>query len=233
MSQDFEDFEFALYDRFGALREQSPAATPRAMAATIAAQRPQRPSQVSLTVRAFNQIRAALRLQSGVDPTTITPRTHCCDLMPDITQRRAEWQKLRAVLGIREAPRLERPAQLTWTLLCIAGVIGVVGGAVAPFQYAGAFSVPRALLTGVCATLVCFRLTRRWARCFEPADLTIGTLAHYAVAYGSPILGDVAMPVTAAQTLEVVQALARFEIGVPMVDPDTPWEELEFLARAS
>jgi hypothetical protein len=237
MSIDIEDFEFALAERFRSQLRLGESIvmppTPRTLAALLARRRAAAPSPVSLTARAFFRIRAALADQLGLEPSAILPGTRCRDLMTDLTLRRAQWSHFRERLGIREAPRLARSGRLAWTIAIVTAAV-MLAAAIGATAVLPTFPIfPMILLAGGAAVAAALRLTRHWARLFLPRDLTVGHLAHYAVAYGSSILGDCVHPATTSQTLEVIQSLARLEIGAPHLDPDANWEELDTLAHVS
>jgi hypothetical protein len=237
MSIDVEDFEFALAERFGALLEHHEAmvlpATPRALAALLVRPRMGRASPVSVTARAFFRIRAGLADQLGIERSQILPGTRCCDLMPDIALRREQWNRFRRRLGLRQVPRLVRSSPLAWTIVVLSATAALVAAIAAKVLLPASLLSPAVLLASGGVIMVGLRVTRHRAVLFMPRDLTVGQLTHYAVAYGSPILGDAIDPSSTSQMLEVIQALARLEIGAPLVDPDSTWEELVDLAHAS
>lgn len=237
MTIDIEDFEYAVAERFGPIpkhrRDKTMASTPRSLAQFLAGDIPATATGPSLTVRAFYRIRDLLAHCAASDPVLIRPSTRCADLFPNLAARPAAWRKVRVALEIPQAPRLDRPAGLEWFIaLAAAGVtLGVVVSATMVLPTA--FIFPAMLLAGGHSVHIGLRLTRRWAWLFTPPDLSVGTLAYYVVAYGSPILGDLQRPVHRSQMLEVIQALARLEIGASHVHPDATWQQLYFESRAS
>jgi hypothetical protein len=223
MCIDIEDFEFSLAKRFGARLRQNERITlpptPRALATLLAGRAVGTPSPVSLTARAFFRIRTALAQQLDLAPSAILPGTRCHDLMTDLALRPVQWTQLRERLGIREAPRLVRSEPLAWTIAVVGALVTLTAAIGAAVLLPTSLIFPVISLAGGGAAAVALRLTRHRACLFRPPNLTVGHLAHYAVAYGSPILGDVVNPISRSQTLEVVQSLARLEIGPRMLIP--------------
>lgn len=237
MSVDIEDFEFAVSERFHhALSREAvySAPTPRELAAALMSHAAGGESRVSLTARGFYRIRRWMADVLDVDARSITPSTRLVDLLPDLAIRRLVWTHFREMLGIRQAPRLYRPRIVSWSIAILAGTAGLTAMLLAasitsslPLFYSVGGVVAAASIWALS------RLTLGWAYDFIPPGLTVGALAHYVVAYGSPVLGELALPVSRSQTLEVVQSLARLEIGARHVHPDATWEQLGDLARAS
>ncbi|MFL5614879.1 MAG: hypothetical protein ACJ796_14545 [Gemmatimonadaceae bacterium] len=238
MSVDLEDFEFAVAERFHRvfpLQAAYSARTSRELAAALAPDAPDLENPVSLTARAFYRIRSWVAEVLDIDPRSLSPSTRWADVLPDGATRRIAWAHLRDLLAIREAPRLHRPRAVTWPIAIVTSAVGleVIFAVTAMGPAQGLlFLAAGEIVAGLIASAL-LRLTRAWAYEFVPPDLTLGAVAHYAVAYGSPILGDLAQPATRGQTLEVVQSLARLEIGAASVHPDATWEQLAHLARAS
>jgi hypothetical protein len=237
MTVDIEDFEFAIAERFRHALASPPtrsASTPRELATALTRGGPGMESSVSVTARAFFRIRRYFADVLDVDAQSIGPSTRCRDLLADHATRRIVWTHFREFLHLREAPRLYRPRRVEWPIAILTGTAGLTAmlGVAALSVIPALFFLAGALAAGgvIWALL---RLTRPWAYEFVPAELTLGALAHYAVAYGSPILADLAQPANRGQTLEVIQSLARLEIGAPRVHPDATWEQLVRLAHAS
>src|SRR5438034_11386036 len=112
MPVDIEDFEFAVYERFGQLLANGPrrsARTPRELATALAPAAPGLDSSVSVTARAFFRIRRCLADIAGIDVRSLNPATRCADLLPDLTTRRIVWAHFSQILRIRDAPHLHRP----------------------------------------------------------------------------------------------------------------------------
>lgn len=237
MPVDIEDFEFAIAARFSHLLPREAAIsgrTPRELVAALAPDSPGLESPVSLTVRAFYRIRQWVADVLDIDPRSVHPATRWVDLLPDHEIRRVVWAHFREMFGTREAPHLYRPRTVTWPIAFLASAagLGVTSTVAATTSVRALIFSAGALVAGTVLWLL-LRLTRASAHQFIPPDLTVGAVAHYAVAYGSPILGELALPTSRGQTLEVVQSLARLEIGSSRVHPDATWEQLARLDRAS
>jgi hypothetical protein len=237
MSIDIEDFEYALAERFrGRMPHDESIIIPptsRALAALLTRQSTASEASVSLTARAFFRIRAGLADQLGLERSQILPGTRCRDLMPDIALRCEQWNRFRQWLGLRQVPRLVRSSPLAWTIVVLSATAALVAAIADKVVLPASLLSPAVLLASSGVMAFALRVTRHRAMLFMPRDLTVGQLAHYAVAYGSPILGGAIDPASTSQTLEVIQSLARLEIGTPLVDPDATWEELVHLALAS
>jgi hypothetical protein len=232
MTIDIEDFEFALDKRFRHVLQNMEGTlprTPREMAADLAADLPHVDSRVSVTARAFFRIRGWASTALDINPRSITPNTRWADLIPDRAARRRVWTDLRNTLNIREFSRLwlGRPSVIAWLIAIVTGAVGLgTFLMVATMTSVGSLFFLAGAGAAIITLWLLLRLTRRWAVEFRPANLTVGDVACHAVAYGSPILGEVTRPLNREQTLEVVQALAIVEIGSRRAHPDATWEEL-------
>jgi hypothetical protein len=230
VSVDLEDFEFAVAERFHtrfADTTHISARTPRELAAALAADSPEHDMQVLITARAFYRIRRWLADVLDIDARSITPSTPCAELLRDKVIRRIVWNHLLELLQIRPAPGLYRPRLITWPIAILACATGLAAmSAIGTLVGPGSFGVLAGATTAMVTTWSLLRLTRVWAYDFLPAGLNVGALAHYAVAYGSPILGDLAQPANRSHTLEVIQSLAYLEIGASHAHPDATWAEL-------
>jgi hypothetical protein len=233
MTIDLDDFEDGLNARFRHVLQNMEGTlprTPRELAANLSADLSKLESQVSVTARAFFRIRAWAANALDVDPRSITPATRWVDLLPDRTARRHVWADLRKTLGIREFTGLSlgRPAVIEWPIVIVTGAVGLgTFLLVATVTSVGLLFFMAGAGTAAVTLSLLLRLTQRWAVEFRPGNLTVGDVVYHAVAYGSPILGDVTRPLNREQTLEVIQALASVEIGPRRVHPDATWEELK------
>lgn len=238
MSIDIEDFEFAVADRFrhvlGRRRGVLMPPTPRALARLLTTESAGASRSASLTARAFYRIRATVARQLNIPSTSIRPGARCRDLLPDLATRRAQWMAIDDALRLHAPPRLCRSGSVAAAVAIFVGLVTLWAALASAATHTDDWlAYPSIAASGAVALVLALRVTRPWARYFHPPDLTVGALAHYAVAYGSPMLGDLTRPIDASQTLEVVQALVRLEFDVWRVNPDATWAELESRARAS
>lgn len=218
---DLEDFEFAVVDRFPqAFSSKRPvnSATPRQLIDHLTSVAVAREAGATLTVRAFLRLRQLLSRQVGCALKSIGPRTRLADLMP-FDERRSHWEVVRSSLALRQIPRLVRPTALAFIIAL--GVPGVTAMLFNPAASYWLFAL--VTLQGVDLALLA---TRPLARRFLPDDLTVGDLARYAVAYGSPILESRYPENCRSQIIEIVRALVRLEIGSRAMPLDTTWREL-------
>lgn len=236
MSVDLEDFEFAVVERFpGAFvgKESIVVKTPRDVVDHLTARSAPSGEQVLLLARAFYALRRQLALQLDYPVSQITPRTRFADLLPDRENRPAQWRTLLAAAGISSFP-LVRPDVVGRRLAVGVGatVLAAVSGSVATLGLSALVPVI-GIASLALATWVGLRSTSHLAREFMPVDLTVGALARYAVAKGSPMLGVTYPHMSRTQITEVVRELVALEADISCTDMDATWEELAHAAARS
>ena len=230
MAPDLEDFEFAVVARFPNAFPNGRSitlATPRELIAHLVSHASPPREEATLLARAFYRIRSVLAFEVGCAEKRITPRTRLAALMPDPETRRAQWSAVLDELAIPHTPHLARPRILEWAIALVVGAAFLVAVSAAASMFAATWPifVVGAAVAGA-FTLAFLRFTAPWARHFAPRELTVGDLAHSAVAYGTPLLETPYPQMTRSQIIEVVRALVRQEIGASRAGLDVTWTEL-------
>jgi hypothetical protein len=234
VSVDLEDFEFGLAERFPkAFAEKKPVviSTPRDVVDHLAARATPPSDPVLLLARAFYAIRRQLASQLDCPTEQITPRTRLADLLPDRASRPAQWDTLKAAIGVSSIPPLVRPVYVSKWIAVGVGIADLAAVTVAAASLGLTALVPViGIASTVLGTWVGLRLTAHVALEFISPDLTVGVLARHAVAKGSPMLRATYPRMSRSQIIEVVRELLALESDLPCTDLDATWEEL---ARAA
>lgn len=239
LSSDLDDFHYEVADRFGLTATGDPPVevpTPEALLTYLhtylhavrgESMPPAGESPASLKQHAFYRVRATLAEQLRLAPSAIRPDTRLHALLPSRGPRVA-WRPIEAVLGIRQLHVLRRPRWLSWPLWLGSGLawIALVGTLWARFP-----EVHVALVCLGVATLMgglawpLLRVTEPLATVPLQPVLTVGDLAAYCVAYGSPLLAVAPARFTRTHVREVIAALLYLEVGCRRVRWDAPWDE--------
>jgi hypothetical protein len=237
MTDDLEDFEFAVVERFPQAFSRSRTAvlaTPRELTEHLVGRSEPLADQRSIKQHAFYFIRALLARQLERSREDITPQVRLEELMPDPEQRRQDWKIIRAALGVPHFPRLGRSHSLEWMIALVVAVSSFAVFLLAGLMLAASWAVlPIGFgFAGTCCGLL-LRATDRWATRFVPPTLTVGDLASYSTAFGSKVPGISVRPSTRSQIMEVVRDLVRLEIGATKIDMDATWAKLLASARSA
>jgi hypothetical protein len=229
MSLDLEDFEFAVVDRFphafGRKKTVAPT-TPAELVDHIVAELPPPSDRRSVKQHAFYRVRALLARQLGRPLRFIHPDTSLAELMPDAQRRRAEWAAIRAALKVPTVHGLARPEAVLWTIVTASGGAFLAGVSVVARYGPLWLIIPTGAAAASLVFAGLFRATRRLAVHLAWVPATVGDLASFVTAYGSPLLDPALIPRTRGQVREVVRELLRLEAGARPVDLDQQWERL-------
>jgi hypothetical protein len=233
---DLEDFEFAVADRFRHIPSLSQMAsqTPRELIEQLAQVTSESPVDPrSVTHYAFHQVRDIIAQETRSDSSGIRPTTLVATLLTDPQDRRRIWRAIRARFAIAEFPSLARSTSVERLIAIVAA--GAFLGLLSFVLVEGALPGIAVLVAGSGSLAVLWallRVTEQSAVHVQPPNLTVGDLAIYATAYGSPILGPLAVPLSRSQITEVIRALVQLEIGVRKSDLEAKWDDLAVAARA-
>jgi acyl carrier protein len=130
-----------------------------------------------LTAAGFYRLRRALTEALGVQRRDVRPKTRLADLLPWPKGRRAAWERVKKIAGVK-IPELDRP-KWVWNLIHLGVLpnlllsVVVAGPALGPVW---AFVIWLALMVPYYAIAVC--LTRPLAQCFPARCVTVGDAAR-------------------------------------------------------